>query len=37
MKLIVFDTHAFKQLLEEMPKVNDRVMEMLAARLRPAP
>ena len=34
MKLIVFDTRAFKQLLEEMPKVNDRVMETLAARLR---
>jgi CRP/FNR family cyclic AMP-dependent transcriptional regulator len=36
MKLIVFDTQHFKQLLAEMPKVNDRVMEMLAARLRPA-
>ena len=35
MKLIVFDNHAFKQLLAEMPKVNDRVMETLAARLRP--
>ena len=33
MKLIVFDTKAFKQLLEEMPKANDRVMETLAARL----
>ena len=36
MKLIVLDTHAFKQLLEEMPKVNDRVMETLAARLNPS-
>ena len=36
MKLIVFDTRAFKQLLEEMPKVHDRVMETLAARLKPA-
>ena len=34
MKLIVFDTHAFKQLLQEMPKVHDRVMETLAARLK---
>jgi CRP-like cAMP-binding protein len=37
MKLIVFDTKAFKQLLEEMPKANDRVMEMLAARLHQHP
>jgi CRP-like cAMP-binding protein len=35
MKLIVFDTSAFKHLLAEMPKANDRVMETLAARLRP--
>jgi CRP/FNR family transcriptional regulator, cyclic AMP receptor protein len=35
MKLIAFDTKAFKQLLEEMPKARDRVMETLAARLRP--
>ena len=34
MKLIVFDNLAFKKLLEEMPKVHDRVMETLAARLR---
>lgn len=35
MKLIAFDTRAFKKLLEEMPKAHDRVMETLAARLRP--
>jgi len=34
MKLIVFDTKHFKQLLEEMPKAHDRVMETLAARMR---
>jgi CRP/FNR family cyclic AMP-dependent transcriptional regulator len=34
MRLLAFDTRHFKQLLEEMPKVNDRVMEMLAARLQ---
>jgi CRP-like cAMP-binding protein len=34
MKLIAFDTRAFKTLLEEMPKANDRVMELLASRLR---
>ena len=34
MRLIAFDTRAFKTLLEEMPKANDRVMELLAARLR---
>jgi CRP/FNR family cyclic AMP-dependent transcriptional regulator len=33
MKLIVFDTKHFKQLLESMPKAHDRVMEILAARL----
>ena len=36
MKLIAFDTGAFKKLLEEMPKVHDRVMETLASRLRPS-
>jgi CRP/FNR family cyclic AMP-dependent transcriptional regulator len=36
MKLIVFDNRHFKQLLEEMPKVNDRVMETLASRLKPS-
>ncbi|MEI7593471.1 MAG: cyclic nucleotide-binding domain-containing protein [Actinomycetes bacterium] len=36
MKLIVFDNQAFKQLLVEMPKANDRVMETLAARLKVA-
>ena len=36
MKLIVFDNRAFKKLLEEMPKVHDRVMETLAARLKPS-
>jgi CRP/FNR family transcriptional regulator, cyclic AMP receptor protein len=35
MKLLAFDTKHFKQLLEEMPKAHDRVMELLAARLRP--
>lgn len=35
MRLLVFDTRHFKQLLEEMPKAHDRVMELLAARLRP--
>jgi len=34
MKLLAFDTKHFKQLLEEMPKAHDRVMETLAARLR---
>jgi CRP/FNR family cyclic AMP-dependent transcriptional regulator len=32
MRLIAFDTEAFKTLLEEMPKAHDRVMELLAAR-----
>jgi CRP-like cAMP-binding protein len=36
MKLVAFDTKAFKQLLEEMPKAHDRVMETLAARLNPS-
>jgi CRP-like cAMP-binding protein len=35
MRLIVFDTSHFKQLLQEMPKAHDRVMETLASRLRP--
>lgn len=34
MRLLAFDTRAFKTLLEEMPKAHDRVMEILAARLR---
>jgi CRP-like cAMP-binding protein len=34
MRLLAFDTRHFKQLLEEMPKAHDRVMEMLAARLQ---
>ena len=35
MQLIVFDATAFKTLLEEMPKVHDRVMATLAERYRP--
>jgi CRP/FNR family transcriptional regulator, cyclic AMP receptor protein len=34
MHLLAFDTRHFKQLLTEMPKAHDRVMEMLAARLQ---
>lgn len=34
MKLIVFDTAHFKTLLQEMPKAHDRVMELLANRLK---
>lgn len=34
MRLLAFDTKAFKTLLEEMPKAHDRVMETLASRLR---
>ncbi len=34
MRLLAFDTRAFKTLLGEMPKAHDRVMETLAARLR---
>ncbi len=34
MKLVSFNTRAFKQLLTEMPKAHDRVMETLAERLR---
>jgi CRP-like cAMP-binding protein len=33
MRLLAFDTRHFRQLLEEMPKARDRVMETLAARL----
>jgi CRP-like cAMP-binding protein len=35
MRLIAFDTDAFKELLETMPKVHDRVMQILTARLAP--
>ncbi len=35
MRLISLDAGAFKQLLETMPKVHDRVMVTLGARLRP--
>lgn len=34
MRLIAFDTKAFKTLLEEMPKAHDRVMEVLASRMK---
>lgn len=34
LKLIAFDTKAFKKLLEEMPKAHDRVMELLSTRFR---
>jgi CRP-like cAMP-binding protein len=34
MRLISLDAKAFKELLETMPKVHDRVMETLSARLR---
>ena len=34
MSLIGFDTDGFKELLETMPKVHDRVMELLRARMR---
>lgn len=34
LRLIVFDTKAFKKLLEEMPQAHDRVMELLSTRLR---
>jgi CRP/FNR family cyclic AMP-dependent transcriptional regulator len=34
MRLLAFDTSAFKTLLEEMPKAHDRVMEILASRLK---
>lgn len=35
MKLVVFDTKAFKKLLEEMPLANERVTELLSTRMRP--
>jgi CRP/FNR family cyclic AMP-dependent transcriptional regulator len=35
MRLLVFDTRAFKQLLEELPKAHDRVIALLLARMRP--
>lgn len=34
MRLIAFDTRAFRTLLQEMPKAHDRVMELLASRLK---
>ncbi len=34
MRLIAFDTKHFKTLLEEMPLAHDRVMDMLAARMK---
>lgn len=34
MKLLAFDTKAFRKLLEEMPKAHDRVMTILSARLK---
>jgi CRP/FNR family cyclic AMP-dependent transcriptional regulator len=34
MRLIAFDTRAFKTLLEEMPLANDRVMALLASRMK---
>ena len=34
MKLVSFNTRAFKQLLSEMPKAHDKVMETLAERMR---
>ncbi|MCC5953753.1 MAG: cyclic nucleotide-binding domain-containing protein [Acidimicrobiia bacterium] len=34
MLLVAFDTKAFKTMLTEMPKVHERVMETLGARLR---
>jgi CRP/FNR family cyclic AMP-dependent transcriptional regulator len=34
MQLVALDAKAFKELLETMPKVHDRVMETLSARLR---
>lgn len=34
MRLIAFDTKSFKTLLEEMPKAHDRVMTLLASRLK---
>lgn len=34
MRLIAFDTAAFRQLLAEMPRAEERVMQLLADRLR---
>jgi len=34
MRLIAFDTKAFKTLLEEMPLAHDRVMALLASRMK---
>jgi CRP-like cAMP-binding protein len=34
MRLIAFDTKAFKTLLEEMPLAHDRVMALLASRIK---
>lgn len=34
MRLVAFDTEDFATLLREMPKAHDRVMEMLATRLK---
>jgi CRP/FNR family cyclic AMP-dependent transcriptional regulator len=36
LRMIQFDTKAFKQLLEEMPKAHDRVIGLLLARMRQA-
>jgi CRP-like cAMP-binding protein len=33
MRLVAFDTDDFKRLLSEMPKVHERVITMLGARL----
>jgi CRP/FNR family transcriptional regulator, cyclic AMP receptor protein len=35
LRLLMFDTRAFGQLLEEMPKAHDRVIALLLARMRP--
>jgi CRP-like cAMP-binding protein len=34
MRLLGFDTKAFKKLLTDMPKAHDRVMALLSARMR---
>ena len=34
MRLLAFDTKAFRQLLSEMPKAEERVLQMLADRLK---
>ena len=36
LRMIQFDTRAFKRLLEEMPKAHDRVIALLLARMRRA-